>query len=50
MSEDLADIAEWASIFTHPEELDDTVTKNYLFHKKKITSKMHSCKANYFSR
>ena len=50
MSEDLAALSSWASIFTTPEKLVKTVTKNYLFHKKAITNKMHSTKANYYSR
>ena len=50
MSDDIAELEDWASIFTEPEKLVGTVTKNYLLHKKKITSKMHSLKANYYSR
>jgi len=38
MDQDLAAIEAWASIFTDPVKLTETLTKNYLLHKNAINA------------
>ena len=36
MDDDIAAIESWATIFTHPKELAETVGKNWLLHRRTI--------------
>lgn len=47
MGDDLLAIEEWASIFTHPEELSATIAKHMALHHKHITDDIAADKAHW---
>jgi len=47
MGDDLQHIEQWATIFTHPEELVAQATKHFLIHKKAITGDIGSIKTDW---
>jgi len=54
MDDDFAEIEAWAQIFTEPVQLTETVTKNWLLHKRGIKKDIEQEKVdwaagNYFS-
>jgi len=47
MSDDLAAIESWASVFTSKTQLISTVTKHFLMHKKAVTADIAELKADF---
>ncbi len=47
MSDDLAEIAAWAQIFTNPSELISTATKHYLLHRRSVKTDIAAIKADW---
>merc|ERR1712166_625215 len=47
MGDDLAAIKEWASIFTNPAELSETIAKHFALHRKQIKADIADDKAHW---
>ena len=47
MDDDFAAIEAWAEIFTEPVKLSETVTKNWLLHKRGIKKDTEQAKADW---
>ena len=47
MQDDLAEIAQWATIFTNPTELVSTATKHYLLHRRAVKTDIAAIKADW---
>lgn len=47
MGEDLVAIENWAAIFTEPKKLTETITKNWLLHRKAIDADIGSIKTDW---
>ena len=47
MTDDINAIEDWAQIFTDPAKLTETLSKNYLLHKKRIDADIDAVEADY---